>query len=177
MSAYHIKPTWLLGSSGLALFFVVVSFLMRDLIVLCFAILLCVMAFVNLTSQVIIDQEGVSLGFKILPFSPSWRRRVKWIDVVQVRATPNPFFVEGDVLTLIAHLPCGKQQKLHIPFILYTQRQQLVKQLFDRLPSRVECPSGLVRWAETVGFTPRWQLRAALVLLLFLAGIVWWSAH
>ena len=176
MTTYHIEPAWTLLSFGLATPFFVASFWMHDVRVLCFAALLYLMAFINLTSRVAIDHEGASTSFGLFPFLLRWRKSVRWADVVEVRATQNPFFVEADTLHIVARSLSGKQQHIYIPFVLYADRKELLRQIFSLLPSHVAVSPALVKWAETVGITPRWQLAVALGIVLVLAGILWWSS-
>lgn len=176
MTTYRIEVGWTLLYVGLALFFAMIFLWMRDASVLVLVAFFCLLTSFNLTSRIAVSDKEVRASVRILPFLPSWHKRLQWIDVVGIRALQNPFFAEADALLILARPVSGKEQRLFIPIAIYAHRQELIKQLFGSLPSQVKFSPDLVRWAERVGLTPRWQLGVALAFLLLLVGILWWSS-
>ena len=176
MRTYRISIAWIVFGFLLVICFAVISFLVRDLRGLWFVTLLCLGVFSELTSRVKIDTEGLSTSIGVFPLFPYWHKTVHWVDVIEVRAAQNLFSVEADTLHIVVRSLSGKQQHIYIPFVLYARRNELLRQILSLLPSHVAVSPALVKWAETVGLTPKWQLGVALALLLLLAGILWWSS-
>lgn len=175
MKTYHKDHASVLVALSLAILTFAVAFWLRDLRPFWLASFFCYAAFFERSVRVTVDAQELSMSIAFFPFLPSWCRTVKWDGIHRIQVFQNIAFVEADALVVSGRLADGKTQQLMIPIAVLAKRKEFLNDLANHLPPHLQLAPEVRRWAETVGTTPRWQLIVALLILLLLAGIAWWS--
>lgn len=173
MRTYHKDIAGALFPLFLAALLAGVAFWIRDHRVFWLVAVFCYAAFFELASKVTVSEQEIGVVVGFFPFLPAWRKTILWSDVNMVQAFHVPIFVETDALIITARSHERKKQQLFIPIAGLAHRHEFLEQLSTFLPSNVRLSSDVLRWAETVGTTPKWQLGVAFIVLLLLAGIAW----
>ena len=175
MKVYRIKVSLIAVGFLLVVIFSAISIVIREWRGFWFVALLGLGVFSELTTRIVVSAEELLSSVSLLPFLPPWRRTIRWVDIIEVRASQNIAFVEADALLIVGRQAASGRQYLRIPIVLLRHRHEFLRELTSNLPSHVSVPDDLRRWAETVGTTPRWQLIIALGIIGVLLIVLWLS--
>lgn len=174
---YHrLHIWWNLPGILLVISFTLASLWMHDLTILLGALILAIGVLHGLTTQVVTSEEELIVSSRFFPLP--WRRAVmRWTDISKIQVFQNLAFVEADALIVTGCRRDGKSQHLLIPIAVLAHRKEFLEDFTSHLPPQTQLSSDAIKWAESVGTTPRWQLLIALGILVLLAAVAWWSWH